>query len=174
MAITPYCQQADVQAVLSAFALNVRLDDDLDGVADIDVGQVIEQATTRVNQFVLRRYAVQTAAASTWLKWCVAVIAATIACRRRGNEVPDALIEEVKDYREQLEAIRAGQEDLPADDGPAIPLSDETPAVSNLTIDERFPRAKVRRVPRTSSGGPQTNNDRMQNNTVDNGWWLWI
>lgn len=169
-----YCTTTEIQAIWSAFGVNARLDDDLDGVADQDVSAVIEQATSRINAYVLRRYAVTTCTASTWLKWCCATFSATLLARRRGNDIPDSLLTEAQEYRDALAEIKQGTLDLPADDGPAIPYSDETPAISNLTIDERFQQSKVRRVPRTSTGGPQVNNDRLQNNAVDNGLWLWI
>lgn len=166
-----YCTAAEIQAVWSAFGVNVRLDDDLDGVADQDISAVIEQATSRINGFVLRRYAVDACTQSTWLKWCCATFSAALLARRRGNDIPQSLIDETKDYRDLLDEIKAGSFDLPADDGPAAPLSDESPAISNLTIDGRWTRAKIRRVPTTSTGGPQANNGRIQSNAIDYALW---
>lgn len=166
-----YCSQTEINAVWSAFGVNVRLDDDLDGVADQDVAAIIEQASSRMNRFLFRRYTALTISACTWAKWCCAAMAAAIIARRRGNDIPQSLVDEVKDYQDALTAIGDGREDLPADDGPATPKWDETPAFSNLTIDGRFTRAKVRRVPSTSSGGPQSANGRMQNNSIDYALW---
>ena len=166
-----YCSQTEINAIWSAFGVNARLDDDLDGVADQDIAAVIEQASSRMNRFLLRRYSAATISAATWAKWCCAVFAAAILARRRGNDIPQSLVDEVQEYNETLKAIGQGTEDLMADDGPANPISDETPAYSNLTIDGRFTRSKVRRVPSSSSGGPQQNNGRQQNNSIDYALW---
>lgn len=166
-----YCAQDDIEAVWSIFGVAVRLDDDQDGYPEVNVQAVIEQATSQMNRFLFRRYSSATIATTTWAKWCCASMAAMLLARRRGNEIPASLEQEVADYREALVAISKGQEDLTADDGPAAPIWDETPAVSNLAIDGRWTRAKVRRVPSTSTGGPQNNNGRIQNNTVDYAQW---
>jgi|SRR6185312_6155742 len=162
-----YCSVAEIEAIYSIFGVNVRLDDDQDGYGEVNVGAVIEQASSMMNRYLLKRYAPAVIATSTWAKWCCATFGAVLLARRRGNEVPASLEDERESYRETLDAIGRGQEDLIADDGPAAPVYDETPAVSNLTIDGRFTRQKIRRVPTTSTGGAQKANGRMQNNSID-------
>ncbi|HVX15949.1 MAG TPA: hypothetical protein VHC22_32495 [Pirellulales bacterium] len=170
LAIT-YCSIAEVQAVWSVFGVAARLDDDLDGAPELNQQVPIEQACSLMNRFLFKRYSAATIAASTWAKWCAATLAAVVLARRRGNAVPDDLQKEADDYRDVLKEIRAGREDLIADDGPATPVSDELMAVSNLAIDGRWLRAKVRRVDSTSTGGPQNNNGLKQNNTIDYVLW---
>lgn len=162
-----YCSVAEVEAIYSIFGVNVRLDDDQDGYGEVNIGAIVEQASSLMNRFLLKRYAPAVIATSTWAKWCCATFAAMLLARRRGNEVPESIQADLQDYRETLKAIGEGQEDLMADDGPAAPVYDGTPAVSNLTIDGRFTRQKIRRVPTTSTGGPQNANGRMQNNSID-------
>jgi hypothetical protein len=162
-----YCSISEIEAIYSIFGVNARLDDDQDGYGEVNVGAIIEQATSMMNRYLLKRYGVTAIAATTWAKWCCATLGAVLIARRRGNDVPQSILDERDDYLEALKAIGNGQEDLIADDGPASTAYDETPTVSNLTVDGRFTRQKVRRVPTTSTGGGQKANGRMQNNAID-------
>lgn len=162
-----YCTIAEIEAIYSIFGVNAQLDDDQDGYGEVNVGAIIEQASSLMNRYLLKRYSATTIAASTWAKWCCATFGAVLLARRRGNEVPASITADIEDYKATLEAIGKGQEDLIADDGPAAPVWDETPALSNLTVDGRFTRQKIRRISTTSTGGGQVANGRMQNNAID-------
>ncbi len=167
MAVTAYCTTTQLTQLWSQFGMNVRLDDNEDGLADSGVADaVIEKSTTTVNRYLLQRYTVAVCAASAWVKWCTAVIAACDLARRRGNPVPEALADEEQRYLEALANILAGKENLVTDDGVAPPALDNTPTVSNMMIDGRYRRAKVRRIPATSTGGTQSGG-RLQNNVND-------
>lgn len=158
MAVTPYCTSTNVERVYSTFGVTSATDDDFDGDSDDDiVDDLIEKATSDVNRYLFPRgYTVAVCAASTWVKWCTAVLACNDICRHRGNPIPLPLAEEAQRYRDALQAILDGNADLTTDDGMAPPSLDNSPTVSNLTVDGRYPRAKIRRVPSTSTGGHQT------------------
>ncbi len=173
MAVTAYCTTTQLTQLWSSFGMTVRLDDNEDGLADSGVADaMIEKATTTVNRYLLQRYTVAVCAASAWVKWATAFIAACDLARRRGNPVPEAMEEECQRYLDALQNILDGKENLITDDGVAPPELDNTPTVSNMTIDGRFRRAKVRRVETTSTGGSQSA-DRLQSNTNDHQWPHW-
>jgi hypothetical protein len=167
MAVTPLCTITEIEAKLSQFGLESCLDDDKDGAADPTLADsVIEKASADVGQFLLVRYAPAAIAASAWVKWVTATFAARDASRRRGNPCPESLLEECKDYLEQLKAIRDGLEPLIGDTGPVPPRFNDLPTVSNLIVDGRFRRSKIRRVEATSTG-PAPQGGLKQNNTLD-------
>lgn len=150
-----YCSQADVEAILSAFGLLVRLDDDMDGTADDGLMAAgLNKAAADVNHKLLQRYTVATCLQSEWVKQCAAHLAAEYICKRRGNEVPAELAEEVKRYRDDLALIRQGIDDLTVNDGLATPELDHLPSVSNFVVDQRLKHTKVRKTPSISTGGP--------------------
>jgi phage gp36-like protein len=148
-----YCTQEDVEALLSEFGVLDRLDDDQDGTADAGLMTAgIAKASADVNQRLLQRYDVSQLLLSDWVKYCTAHLATAWLCRRRGLTVPEELAAEVKTYLDDLKRIRDGHDDLSVNDGLALPSVDSTPTVSNMIVDGRYRRNKVRRVPSTSSG----------------------
>lgn len=160
---TVYCTRTEVEAILSSAGVMARLDDGTSNSAAQAVA-VIEQASETVNIHCCRRYAVAALATSPWVKWATATIAARNACRRRANPVPGAIEQDYDEVMEKLKQILSAQLDLPN----IAPAHDETPAVSNYTIDSRFHRSKIRRVWATSTGGSQ-DDTRKQNNSIDIG-----
>lgn len=155
MAVVPYATRTELEHIWSEFGVDVRLDDDDDGVAQSGlVAAVLEEATVKVNYHLLARYSVATLAASAWVKWAAANIAACLLARRRGNPIPEAMQADCDEYLDALKEIKAGSTDLPADAGLASPEFDSMPSVSNLTVDGRYRRRKVRRVASTSTGSP--------------------
>lgn len=171
MSLTLYCSEADVEWVWSELGVLRRADDDDDEEAEAGyVSNAIEVATTKVNKYLLKRYTVAAIAASTWAKWATAYIAAYQLGIRRGNSVPQTLADEYERYIEDLKAIESGANSLPADDGLAAEQFDNSPSVTNYTVDGRYARAKIRRVPSTSTGGNQSPGLK-QNNLVDPNIW---
>lgn len=151
MAVTPYCSNTEVAQIWSQYGVDARIDDnDDDDVLDApEVGTgdaMIERATVDINIYLLQRYSVAVCAASSWVKWVAALFACVYLAERRGNSVPKAMQTDYERYLEMLKAIAAGEMALIADDGPAAPAFDSTPIVSNLTIDRRMHRSKIRRT----------------------------
>lgn len=161
--VTLYCSEADVDFVWSSFGVDVRADDDANGIADDGVVNLaIQRASLLVNRYVLHRYTVAACQASTWLRWATAYIAAEVLGKRRGNSIPESLASEVAEYFQELERIKTGQDHLMGDSGPSTPRYDSRPIVSNMTVDPRYARNKVRRVPSTSTG-PGNTQDTKRN-----------
>lgn len=168
MAVTAYATQADVTFVLGQYGLRVRGDDNQDGA--IETGYItsgLEVGAVAMNQRLFRRYAVASISASSWAKWCNAYLAAEVFCRRRGMTIPASLKEECDGLRDLLDQIKEGHENLMSDTGLAAPKSDNSPAMSNLTVDGRFRRSKIRRVPSTSTGRDPDGNVK-RNESMDN------
>ena len=152
MSVTPYCTQFELDRIWSEFGVMARTDGNRDGESDAHgVTAVIEEATAKVNSFLLHRYSVATCAASAWVRWATAHIAACILARRFGLPAPEGIVADCDEYLDTLKAIKNGQEQLIADDGLATPLHDSRPAVANFTVDGRFNRSKVRTVRAISS-----------------------
>jgi phage gp36-like protein len=153
MALTPYCTATQLDQIWSDYGVTLRADDYEDNQRDDGIlDAVIEKATADVNLYLLQRYSVAILADNTWVKWATAYIAAVALGRRRGNGVPQPLLEEMERYIEALKQIQAGTIELPGDSGIVTPTFDQLPSVSNMTIDSRFGRNNVRRVERTSTG----------------------
>ncbi len=160
MAVTSYCTQADCDDILSQFGVIVRTDDDDDGDEDTEsaggsgIAEVcIEQASTDMNRYLFQRYTAAVIAASTWARYCCAVLAVCLLCRRRGNPIPQSLADECEYYRAALEAIKKGSEPLMSDTAPAVARFQVAPMSSNLTVDGRYRRNKVRVIQSTSVNG---------------------
>ena len=157
MAVTAYATVSELDRIWSEFGVTVRADHDADGDADDGIiDGVLEEATTEVNAYLLERYTVAVCAASAWVKWATAHIAAELLGESRGNPVPQTIHDRVEKYRAELTLIRDGRRHLKSDTGLATPRNDSRPAVTNFSIDGRYSRAKVRRIPATSTGPEQS------------------
>lgn len=170
MSITAYCTAANIETLLSQFGVDSRADDDLDGSADDGiVDAAIEKASADVNLYLLARYSVADVAASAWVKWVTATFAVAGLSKRRGNPCPESISEQCEQYVEELKRIQDGKQPLIGDSGPVAPRYEDLPTVSNLIVDGRYRRSKIRRIPATSTGAPPAGG-RTQHNTVDFGF----
>jgi hypothetical protein len=167
MAITALTTQAKVEALLSQFGVEARVDDDQDGEEDSGLmTSIIEKCSSDVYLYLLKRYSVAAVAASTWAQWCTAAFCVCELNRRRNNPCPESACEACQRYKEELELIRDGKQPLIGDEGPVAPRFDDLPTVTNLMVDGRYRRAKIRRVGRTSTG-PTPEGSRKQFNVLD-------
>lgn len=157
MAVTALCTQANVEAILSQYGVEASLEDNADGMIDATVdgaaSDFLEKASADVCFYLFQRYEIAAITASAWAKWTAAIFCARDMMTRRGNPCPDSLQREYDKREELLKAIALGTFSLPGDTGLANPQFDESPTVSNMTVDGRYHRRKVRRVPTTSTGG---------------------
>lgn len=153
-----FCDQSDVEFIWSSFGVLVRLDDDAGGSADSGVMDWwLEKAAGDVRKCLQPRYSEAVLSDNDWVTKCTAHFAARGIALRRGNGIPEGLQAECDQYRKDLEKMQQGLMHLPADaGGPEAPALDNLPSVSNMVIDGRYKRAKVRRIPSTSTGGNQT------------------
>lgn len=164
---------------MSPFGIDVRAQDDLDGSlsAGTDatnkasiLAACIEQAAVQINMKLFQRYTAAVCAASTWCKWCNAYLACLYLCQRRNNPPPDSVLAECEQFQAELTAIFGNHAHLISDNGLANPKYDQSPTVTNYTIDSRYARGKVRRVPVTSTGGGQ-GGDRKKQDMREYIWW---
>lgn len=171
MATAPLCTIADVQVILSPFATTDRIDDDFDGSADTGLADsCIALVSTKVQRVLLGRYSLTSITSNQWVRWCTATLVAEFLCLRRANPVPASIAEDAKEYRDTLLQIGNMEADLFDDAGlpvaqASIPGSvSDLPAVSNMTIDGRFQRSKLRRIDSISTQLPANG---MSNPAID-------
>lgn len=156
-----YCTEAEIVRRYGAEAIVNWCDHDLDQIADTGVlDDAINQATAEINGFACKWYAPSALGASRVInRWCV-TLAAYFASTSRGNPAPDqlqrefdrimGLLERIANMTYQLEGI-AWRADL-------------SPSFSNLHVDRRFVRQKIRVDRGDSSDSPSA---LKQNLSVD-------
>lgn len=109
MAVTTYCVQADVAAVLSDHGLKAFSDDDESGLEDaVNITYVIERAAVKINGHIASRYKLSDVSGDDWLKYANSVIAAAYLVTRRGNPVNMGLQGDLNAVLEDLASIRGG------------------------------------------------------------------
>jgi phage gp36-like protein len=156
MPLTLYADRDDVERIWSQYGVMARADDD-DDLDDEDLNEeenvpfALSKGAADINVYLLQRYTVAVVQTSTWVRWVNALFAAVELARRRGNPVPQPLLDEYNRLLEILKAIASGEMPFVTDTGLAPPEHDNTPFVSNLTVDTRPRRAKIRRVDATST-----------------------
>ncbi len=113
-----YCNEADVQAILSVDGENLRLTDQGESsptpteLAYLTVNG-INYATSRVNFFAQGRYDA-TALQQSWMvnEWA-SIVAARWLCSRRGNGVPASLKEMYDEAMKDMEWVKKGEFQIP-------------------------------------------------------------
>jgi phage gp36-like protein len=139
-----YCDVEDVERFLSVQGVTAFSDHNETGAPDDDVTHdCINEATLEIDYYCRQRYGQAVLATNDWVAEQSKVLATYFLCGRRGNTIPESLQRRVDKLYEQLQAIL---------DGGSIPgaESHSRPAFSNLTVDRRYHRSKVR-VTRTNS-----------------------
>jgi hypothetical protein len=140
----PYCDESDIQDVLSTIGETGRLDDNDDGTIDpTEQGRVqkaIFYATARVNFYCASRYATADLATCWTINNYATVLACVWLSRRRGNPPPAGLLDLEEEVLTDLKEIRSGDAQLPE-----IGLRTAAwPAWSNVRIDSLYSLRKVR------------------------------
>ena len=149
-----YCTREDLESAWSTTAVLRAADDDEDGslspAEEAFIVKAIERAAGTMNARLAERYRLAELLGNAWCRATNAVLAAHALAVRRGNPAPPHLETERQSLLADLEEIRAGRMRIPE-----APASHEMiPTVTNFTTDLRRRRAKIRRVPETSSGAP--------------------
>lgn len=147
-----YCNQDDIEDILSEAGVSYSSADVGDGPDTDVVNNTIERAESLVKQALRKKYDTSTItrANNTWVKWCTATYAAVSLMRRRGNSVPDGLWVMYQEYKETLAAVKAGTEDIPDLD----PRYEPGLTMSNHHISH-WPRSAKSRVITSTSVGQQ-------------------
>lgn len=127
MATTAYCVMNDVKNILSTSGVTLRLDDTPPTAAD---GDVIDDASRLIDEYLLLFYSEANLALSPWVKHRCAEMAAYLLCERRGNPVPTGLARRYERCEERLEKARLGQLWVPD-----IPMRKAAvPVLSNVRV----------------------------------------
>ena len=152
-----YCTVADVKDILSDNGVLVRTDDDESGAVagsgteSTVQANAVDRAASKMNMYLEQTaYTLVSLANNAWCKWCNATIAAVEFCKRRGNPVPQPLLEDFQWYMDMLMQLARGVFHAIPGTNPAVETS---PTVSNLTT-EPYKHMPVRRRPFTSTGKP--------------------
>lgn len=152
-----YCTAADLRRFMSAPAVTMFSDHDSDGIADDGVVEdAINWACEEINGYLLEKYQPADLANSVLLNRWAVVMAARCLCITRGNTVPSNWDEEYDRLTNasdgMLVRIRRGEYELPG-----VPKrGPHAPSMSNLTVDRRHHRTKIRVIRETSTDQPGT------------------
>lgn len=161
MATTTYCVRADIEAIISAHAIDMAVDDDQDGrvrtAEEAFVTRAIVRAAGIINARIQKRYTLSDLSSNDWVRDANAVIAAQLTMRRRGNGSPPSLDQEVDLYMEDLESILADRLDIPEQNASL----DYTMTVSNFVPQRGQGIAKIR-VDRQESTGDDPHSTRKR------------
>ena len=149
---TTYCTITELRRYLSAQGVTDFADHDASGAADSQVvADCINQATGEIDMYARQRYAVAGLNAHDLItRWCV-VMSAYFLCQRRGNPVPDSILNEFLRITDPdigfLAKVASGRLQLPG-----LALGDDLrPTWSNLAVDRRHRRSAVRVTKENSS-----------------------
>jgi phage gp36-like protein len=146
-----YTDRAETEKVYSTLGINLRLDDDEDDTVDATeetyLDEMIENATDVINQYALHFYTATELAESRWVRSRATWIACYLLSRRRGNSAQ--FVDEYNAIIAELELVRRGQFFIPR----LKTYDDFLPCHSNLKIDRRYSREKIRVDSITSTGG---------------------
>ncbi len=155
-----YCTESDLINLLSSHGVVGFADHDGDGDADSGVvDRCISEASAEIDLFLLSRYEEAALADNRHLNRWATVMAARFLCLRRGNMPPESLELEftriVDPETGFLARVRAGRLKLPG----VRRKYNAAPSFSNLTVDRRYPREKIR-VTEANSDGESTTRER--------------
>ncbi|MCI0333551.1 MAG: DUF1320 domain-containing protein [Planctomycetes bacterium] len=131
------CTETEMQRLFSVYGVTAHADHDADGVSDSGVvDDCINQATEEIRFYLWKNYSDAALTTSTLVNRWATTLAVYFLCLRRGNPVPDSLLAE---FQRIMELLASGQ---PI---PNLPLrGDLRPTMSNVEIDRRYYRNKIR------------------------------
>ena len=152
-----YTSKNEMSSIFGSLGVTLHADDDDDGVNNANEDELIDDvvldATDEANNFLLHHYTDVVLSASKWVRRRTSWIGCHLLSRRRGNgpmftdEYDRTIDEFTMSMNEHLWIPRA------------TPRDDFAPAMSNITIDHRFRRRKIRVDRFTSTGGVSPDQD---------------
>jgi hypothetical protein len=143
-----YTSEDEIKRLASVSGVNLRTSD-LVGSNTTDYWtELVADATDIVNQYVLGLYEEIDLADNRWVRTRASWIGLTQLCRRRGNPVPDSVLQRYEEIIEELLQVRDGFMQIPR-----LPTrADIVPVMSNLRVDDRYLSRKLRVNPNISTG----------------------
>lgn len=154
MTVTPppylFTSQTEIERLWSAEGAGLLADDDEDGNAEPNVwNDIIYEATDTVTMYVQRRYTDGSALSlSSWVRRAATVLGAYYLSQRRAN--PERFESAYQRIMNLLEEIWAGKLRIPR----LAMSSQQTPALSNYVVDDRYPNNNIRVKSQQSVGTP--------------------
>jgi hypothetical protein len=143
--LAEWCTITEVQFWMSEEGVEVATNDDqTQTTPDLTiVNPAIIQARLWLSQYLVQKYDISLiTSANEWVKWSTAVAASVILLRRKGGVVSAGLQEAYEALTAFLEGVQSGTLVAP---GLTLVASPGI-SISNVTMDDRYNRAKVRVV----------------------------
>jgi hypothetical protein len=146
----PYSTITQIEQIISELGVDLTSGDNFTTIASdtANVNAAIEKVDSIIDLKIGMLYSPASLAASTWVKWCSATLASCALYRRRGNPCPESLHRECEEYIENLNAIKAGELQLPD----VAYQGNHFPTMTNIAVDMRYTRRHLRRITSTSTG----------------------
>lgn len=150
---------ADVEDILSVEGVSYRIDDNENGhISDDDtlhITKAIDYADWKIKFYLKLKYLDTTLDSSAFITFCSAWLAAKWLCRRRGQSVPESVMEATDEIEEMLVDIKHGKAAIPE------VTPDTNSAISSVIVGtvRMGYRNKFRKDPRSS-----TQEDTFDNN----------
>src|SRR5262245_56091960 len=108
MSLPAYCTLHDVQRLLSAAGINLRIDHDPAAYLT-----AIDEGCREVDLYVGRLYPAEKLLGNPWVRHVTATMSAWWVCTYRGNPVPKGIQVRLDRYQKLLEGILSGLLQLP-------------------------------------------------------------
>lgn len=159
---TLYTSRAEMASIFTTLALDTRVDDDRSETVSASeetlLEECIEEATDIFNAYLLPFYTDTNLALSRWVRRRCSYVACYLLSQRRGN--PAQFADRYAAILEEIQRIAKG----PGINGnphiPRIPVrQDNRPSLSNLKIDNRYRRSKIRTDTNTAAGSGRPDQD---------------
>ena len=144
----------EVESILSADGINLRIDDDLDGVTDgtsgsaNDTEKLIDALVEASDEGYenLWRYTPENLCTSRWVRRRCSYIAAYILSIRKGN--PSLYEDKYHQYLKEFRMVRKGLKHIPR----LSPKRSYQPTMSNVIVDQWYGYAKLRTTQELNEG----------------------
>jgi hypothetical protein len=154
MTTQTYCTRADLESLWTPSGIIESADDNADSALTMpEEGHItwaIEAAAAEMNAYLDLRYTLADLVQNSWCRTVNAVLAVGLLASRQGVTPPADLDKQRIAAMEALRDIAAGCRVVPQ----VISRHEMLPTVTNFTTNLAQPRAKIRRVPDTSTGSP--------------------
>lgn len=151
--LSPYafCDQDDIETILSVAGAQLRIDEDMDGVISAAeeriVPMCVSDAAETMMYYCSQKYTPEMMATSPWVSHRASWYACYVLCSLRANPVPESILGRLEAIQKELEEVRSGPGLIPN-----LPLRMRlAPTVSNSTLDVRFQYKCIRIDPQTST-----------------------
>ncbi len=136
--ITLLCSQSDVEHYFSARAVKLHLDDNADGIVDAGeqaaMTDALTEAAETIYYYCYQIYSPAALATSNLVNRMATHFAGYRLAGRKGNPIPETVVEDVAKDEERLKEVRDANGRLPG-----VPLRRIlAPIVDNIRVDPRY------------------------------------